>query len=39
MERDGARVVHHLTRLAHVGGAKIQDNVWKNHNAEAILFN
>lgn len=27
METDGVRVVHHLTRLTHVGGAEIQDNV------------
>lgn len=27
MEADGARVVHHLTRLAHVGGAEVQDDV------------
>ena len=28
MEVDGAGVVHHLTRLTHVGGAEIQDNIW-----------
>lgn len=26
---DGAAVVDHLTRLTHVGGAEIQDDVWK----------
>lgn len=24
---NGASVVHHLTRLAHVGGAEVQDNI------------
>ena len=27
VEADGAGLVHHLTRLAHVGGAEVQDDV------------
>ena len=27
MEADGAGIVHHLTRLAHIGGAEIQDDI------------
>lgn len=27
VDADGARVVHHLARLTHVGGAEVQDDV------------
>lgn len=39
MKVDGAGVVHHLTRLTHIGGAEIQDDVWKEveKKAEAKL--
>lgn len=29
MEVDGSGIVHYLTWLTHIGGAKIQDNIWK----------
>lgn len=29
MEVDGPGVRHDLTRLIHIGGAEIQDNIWK----------
>jgi len=28
VEVDGAGVVHHLTRLTHVCGTEIQDDIW-----------
>ena len=27
MDADGAGIIHHLTRLAHIGGAEVQDDI------------
>lgn len=38
MQTDGARLVHHLPWLTHVGGAKVKNDVWKRRQVNDFCF-